>query len=268
MIFTSNRYKNKNLSLITAVFISLTGLFGLQACSSSSSSVPVVNEDASGLFKGTGTVNTSTALADVRGFVHGTRFMFFDEAASVLYDGQITAITASDLTATVDVYVDGIKVTTTNVGVTGTVTSQSSMSLTLNGTGFASGTLSLTFDPLYNRGATIAKLVATTPHAWRGAATTASTFTTIDSFNDETFNGSTALGGVSCAYTGTKSIPDASINIYQLSMIIDDTGACDHTGTGYTGFFAVIDGIEADDTVLFSTTNGTNANVSIMTRVP
>jgi len=39
--------------------------------------------------------------------------MFFDEAASVLFNGQITDITASDLTATVDVYVNDINVTTT-----------------------------------------------------------------------------------------------------------------------------------------------------------
>jgi len=263
MIFTSTRFKNKNLSLIAAAFISFTALLGLQACSSSSSSTPpVVNENAGGLFKGTGTVNTSTALADVRGFVHGTRFMFFDEATKVLYDGQITGITGSDLTATVDVYVDSNKVTTTSASVTGTVTSESSLSLTLAGTGFAAGTLTLTFDPLYNRGAAEATIA---PQTYLGDTSTNANMTSINVMTGLIFDGSTQ-GTADCRYDGNVNIPDASINIYQLTLVITNTGSvsCDHLGTGYTGFFAVIDGSSADDTLLFAASNGTFANFSIM----
>jgi len=265
MIFTSNRYKNINLSLIAAVFISLTGLFGLQACSSSSST-PVVNEDASGLFKGIGTVNTNTALADVRGFVHGTRFMFFDEDTSVLYDGQITGIVASDITGTTDVYKDGVKVSTSTV--TGTVTSQSTLSLTLTGSGYGAGSLSLTFDLLYNRSATVAKLATISPARWVGDphTTAGGSVVRIKSVDiDDTIEGDTGAP-YACLYTGTKSIPDATANIYQLTLVVEEPGTtCDHEGTGYTGFFAVVDGSAAEDTLLFAATNGTNANFSIMT---
>lgn len=267
MNITARCNKNKRSFVVAAVFLGLAAVLGLQGCSSGGSSAPPPPppEDASGLFKGTGSVNSGTTLTDVRGFVHAGRFIFFDETESVLYDGQITNITSSDLTATVDVYKDGIKVTTSRVSVTGTVTGQSSMSLTLSGTGYAAGTLSLTFDPLYNRGATIAKLVARAPFEWIGAATTASAATLIDSTDNADFTGS-AAGGVFCNYTGTKNIPDADINIYQLTLIVDEASNCDHIGMGYTGFFAVVDGAEADDTVLFAATNGTKANFSIMIR--
>lgn len=267
MISIANSNKNKVISTIAAVLLGAASIMGLQGCSSSTDTTtppPVVPEDASGLFKGTGTVNTAIALTDIRGFVHGTRFMFFDEAESVLYDGQITGIAGSDVTATADIYIDGVKDSSSTV--TGTVTSQSSMSLILTGTGYGEGTLSLTFDPLYNRGATIAKLVARAPNDWEGDATTASLITSIDSTDDSAFTGVTA-GNVGCAYNdGIKTIPDANINIYQLTMTVDDLFNCDHIGTGYTGFFAVVDGVNADDTVLFAASNGTNANFSIMTR--
>jgi len=265
MISTANSNKNKVISTIAAVLLGVTSIIGLQGCGGSSDSVTVVpTQDASGLFKGTGAVNTATTLTDIRGFVHGTRFMFFDETASVLYDGQITDITGSDVTATADIYIDGLKVSSSTI--TGTVTSQSSMSLILTGTGFGEGTLSMTFDPLYNRGATIAKLVTIPPIAWIGDATTASVGTFIDSPDDGSFTGGVGGGGISCLYDGTKSVPDATINIYQLTLIVTDSTDCDHAGTGYTGFFAVVDGDFADDTVLFAASNGTNANFSIMTR--
>ena len=267
MITTANSNKNKVITIIAAVVFSVVSIMGLQGCSSSSDSTtppPVIPEDASGLFTGTGTVNTATALTDIRGFVHGTRFMFFDETESVLYDGQITDITGSDVTATADIYKNGIKVSSSTV--TGTVTSQSSMTLTLSGTGYGEGTLSLTFDPLYNREATIAKLVTIPPISWLGNASTASVVTSIDSTNDGLFTGTTGGGGVVCLYDGTKSIPDATINIYQLTMTVDQVIICDHVGTGYTGFFAVVDGNSAEDTVLFAASNGVNANFSVMTR--
>ena len=268
MISTANSNKNNVISTIAAVLLGAASIMGLQGCSSSSDTTtppPVIAEDASGLFKGTGTVNTAIALTDIRGFVHGTRFMFFDETESVLYDGQITGITGSDVTATADIYINSIKVSSSTV--TGTVTSQSSMALTLTGTGYGEGTLSLTFDPLYNRGATIAKLVTIPPEAWVGDATTASVFTFIDSPNDGSFTGGTTGGVVGCDYNnGTKSIPDATINIYQLAFTSDQAFSCDHIGIGYTGFFAVVDGAQADDTVLFAASNGAFANFSVMTR--
>ena len=67
-----------------------------------------------------------------------------------------------------------------------------------------------------------------------------------------------------------KNIPDASINIYLItSLDVTDPGfdTCDHDGTGaFTGFFAVVDGAAADDTLLFAMTNGTHSNFSIMTK--
>lgn len=265
---------SKPKTTIIAAFLSglmlVTSLIG---CSSSPDPIPP--EDANGLFTGTGTVNSGTSLTDIRGFVHEGRFIFFDKTEAVLYDGQISSISGSDLTATVDVYKDGAKVTPTSVAVTGMVTGRSSMLLSLNGTGYAAGSLTLTFDLLYDRGATIAKLFADSFARWVGDSHTPATLiggnVSILSENDVTvteFRGDTGAPAF-CFYDGFKSIPDPVINIYLITALdVTDTGgtSCDHIGAGYTGFFAVVDGTGTDDTLLFAATNGTNSNFSVMTK--
>ena len=135
----ANATKNQTilLSFFKALVLVLGFVLGLVNCGGGGSAPvpPPTVAAANGLFNGTGTVNGATTLTSVRGFVHEGRFIFFDETEAVLYDGQITDITGSAVTATVDAYKDGAKVTTSAAAVTGTVTSQSSLALTLNGTG-------------------------------------------------------------------------------------------------------------------------------------
>lgn len=270
----ATRNNNKTSSLLSAVFLGLFVLLGVQGCSDSKSPPP--NFDAAnGLFSGSGTVNTDVALDDVRGFVHEGRFIFFDQAEAVLYDGNFTSITESALQATVNVYKDGTKITTSSVTVTGTLVSESSLLLDFAGTGYAAGSLSLTFDTaLYNRSATMARLAADSSARWIGDAhtptTTESGNVRILSRDDETdfeFRGDTGSPS-QCQYNGIKSIPEADKNIYLIdSLEVTQFGSsCDHLGTGYTGFFSVVDGDFTDDTVLFAVTNGTNSNFSIMTK--
>ena len=207
-------------------------------------------------------------------FVHADRFIFFDETEAVLYDGQISNIAEDNVTAAVDVYKDGA-ITATGVAVNGTVTSQSSMSLSLNGTGYAAGSLSLTFDPQYNRSATIEKLARDNPLRWVGDAhtptTTISGHVRLRSANevaDDIFNGDSSAPS-QCFYDGFQSIPDPAINIYSITALeVTDAGvlSCDHIGAGYTGFFAVVDGVGTDDTLLFAAANGAFSNFSIMTK--
>ena len=51
-----------------------------------------------------------------------------------------------------------------------------------------------------------------------------------------------------------------------MTLGVSEASSCDHIGTGYSGFFAVVDGVSTDDTVLFAMSNGINANFSIMKR--
>ncbi|RDH83867.1 MAG: hypothetical protein DIZ80_06955 [endosymbiont of Galathealinum brachiosum] len=267
---TVNTNKNNVLGFFAALFI---GFLSLQGCSSSGGGTP--SENANGLFTGTGSVNNGTTLTDIRGFVNDNAFIFFDETEAVLYQGTITSVSGSSLTATLDVYLNGAKITASSVSATGTVTGESSLALDMTGTGFASGSLTLLFDPLYNRGATMARLAADSFARWVGSAHTPTStdihIVRILSEDDEAifaFRGDTGTPS-NCRYEGVKSIPDAEKNIYLITSIdITDPGTnnCDHIGTGYTGFFAVVDGTSTDDTVLFAATNGTNSNFSIMTK--
>ena len=266
-----------SLSFFKTLVLGLVLALGIVSCGGGGNNTPVppapTVATANGLFTGMGTVNGATSLTDVRGFVHEGRFIIFDETEAVLYDGQISTVTGSDLIATLDVYKDGAKVNTAPVAVTGTVVGQSSIYLVLNGTGYALGTLTLTFDPQYNRGATIARLVAESPLRWVGDGHTPTTsisgnvrLRSSSDVNDNTFEGTTSAPS-QCDYEGTKSIPDPSINIYLIdSLEVLEIGACDHISTGHTGFFAVVDGAGLDDTLLFAVTNGTYSNFSVMTR--
>ncbi len=276
----ASRYKNNCLSLLTTVVISLWLVIGLQGCSSDNKSSPPDYSAANGLFSGSGTVNTDVALDDVRGFVHEGRFIFFDAAEAVLYDGNFTSIGETTLAATLNVYKDGEKITASNISVTGMLVNESSLILDLAGTGYAAGRLELTFDTeLYGRGATMNRL-ATGPgsgadNRWLGDAHTPATtergIVRLRSADDEAvFTLTGATGSPSqCQYNGTKSIPDAAINMYLINMDVTQFGSsCDHLGEGYTGFISVVDGHFTDDTILFAMTNGTNSNFSIMTLTP
>lgn len=236
----------------------LTSFLVLPGCGGGS------NEDASGLYKsGTGTLGGISSLTDITGFVHDNRIMAFSVAANTLLDGTITSISGSNFSATVDIYVDGV-LDTGNVSVSGVVNNGSSISGTLGGGG---GDFSLTFDSLYGRGATVARMVVETPNDWVGGAATSATSTKITSPADLTFTGATSSPS-GCDYTGTKSIPDPNINIYLLKMDSDEGILCDHIGTGYTGFFTVVDDVTQDDTLLFAAVNGTYANFSVMQSTP
>lgn len=271
MIFTSNRYKNKNLSLIAAVFISLTGLLGLQACSSSSTPAPTPDQDASGLFKsGTAELNSSaTMLTDLRAFVHNGRIIVFSVAGNLLFDGQMGTITGDDYTATVDVYETGVK-TQSGVAVTGKVTSQSQITGTIAGTGNASGTFTLTFDTLYSKAATFdrvdtssSKFIGSVYNTVPSAATNNFDFFSSTNYDLTAFTSSSNRCRIAASY-----LTDSSINIYQLTETLTQTdpGCTMSTTPVYTGFASVVDGTTTDDTLLYATSNGTNAHFAILTK--
>ena len=265
-------------SLLSVLLFSLLLTLGLQGCSDSNDEAETVIPSfsvANGVFYGSGTVNTDVELADVRGFVHEGRFIFFDEAEAVLYDGNFSSLSDTSLKATVSLYKEGVKVSAANV--TGMLVSESSLQLDMSGTGYALGSLTLSYNTeLNNRGATMARLAGGgSSDRWIGDAHTPTTTergnVRLRSANDEAdFEISGDTGSPSqCIYNGMKSIPDATKNIYLIdSMGVTQFGfSCDHLGDGYTGFLSVVDGESIDDTLLFAITNGLNANFSIMKKV-
>ncbi len=213
---------------------------------------------------GTGTLD-GTSVSDIIAFTHDNRIIAFSETAEVLIDGNLGSIEGDSYRVQADIYKNGI-LSQSDVRITGTVIADSSINGTLHGSGTGDGDFTITFNLDYNRAATFARMEATGLNLWEGAATTVSTFTFIDSTNDENFEGGATGGGTTCEYTGTKSIPIADKNIYQLVLDADDFGdTCDHhSTTDFTGFFAVVDGTATDDTLWFAAANGVNANFSVM----
>jgi len=263
----------KKFSFTAVLFIGLLGLVGLQGCSSSSSTpaeiVPEVTiADANGLFKGTGNVNNGTDLTDVRGFVNAGRFMFFDETEAVLYDGTINSVNDTALTATVTVYKDGARVSPDGgVSATGTFTGEANIEVIMTGTGYGAGTITLLYDLLYVRNASLA-LIAVNDDRWLGNSHTRR-FGSVFVTSEASFAGGTENPAFCDYANGEVSIPDAENNIYIIGFdaLLTTPDNCDHADNGYTGFLAVVDNDSgSENTLLFAAASGTFANFSVMVR--
>lgn len=197
--------------------------------------------------------------------------IIFSVDGHLLFDGSIDSITSDDYTATVDIYETGVK-TQADVSVSGRVVSESSITGTLNGAGIASGTFTLTFDPLYNRGATFDR-VDTATGEWAGDVYMSEpdmATNNFDFFSPTYYDASIQKSGpVLCSHAGTHSIPDSTKNIYLLTDETIPVGLnCPPNlmvGT-YTGFVSVVDGASVDDTALYAVTNGEYAHFAVMTK--
>jgi len=286
MTVSASAYKNNGLNLFTAFFIGFLSIVGLQGCSSSSSTTPVVaDQDASGIFKsGTAELNSgATMLNDLRAFVHNGRIIVFSVSGHLLFDGQITGITGDDYTATVDVYEAGLK-TQSTVAVTGKVTSESQITGTITGTGDASGTFTLTFDTAYNTPATEA-IAIIHPDDWEGdllsqfsfAGETPTPFDNTDMYDN---TGSIGIAGSIkdsnnvqiCEYLGTVTIPDSTINIYSFNLsapnsAFNQANCTDFTfGQNFTGLNSVLSETGTQKDLIIAFTDGTQAVFGVLTQ--
>ncbi len=227
--------------------------------------------EPSGIFEGTGSVNDGTNnLADVKGMIHNEHFMLFNEAENVLYEGNIQSYNGDSFSATVDIYKEGVNSQT--VDAIGTIVNQTTVSLVLSGTGYGSGTIDLTYNALFERGATIARFVAESPYnTWIGSTNTVSSGQIFglraDVDSDEFRGGPT--GTYRCTYAnGIKTIPDTESNFYLLDFDVEHPGwgdTCDHVGSDYRGFATVVDGggRGTDGIMWFAASNGVNSSFSV-----
>ena len=84
------------------------GLAILTACFHSSDSAPP-NQDASGIYTGSLAVTGGSTISDLKGMVYNNRFLIFSTSSHLLFDGSISAISSTSVTATADVYENGVK---------------------------------------------------------------------------------------------------------------------------------------------------------------
>ena len=267
MITTANSNKNKVITIIAAVVLSVASIMGLQGCSSSSDSVTVVpTQDASGLFNGLATLNTQS-LDDLKGMVNANRMMLFSVTANLVIDGTLS-VTNDNFTGTVKIYKNGV-IADQAASVSGKVTTASSITGTITNSTVANGTFALTFDPLYNREASFAKIDATVLPFFEGTSYSVDTSAT---FSMEPLSlDNPSMSDSFCNYDGGPIvIPSAQTNIYLLTLITAvELSGCSIVSLNpddYSGIFSLVDGVSVEDTLLVVMTNGTNSIFAIIDR--
>lgn len=268
---------------------------------------PDPNQDASGLYNATGTASFTLVKAGgtvslnvTKGMISGNQFIFFnadisDPDSNILYDGEITSITLTDLVGTADVYQRG-QIVASDVAVAGTVNSRSRVQLTFAATpgvvgslagDFSGGSVDGTFDMAeYDKGASQTTIDSQSNAEWGTGNNTdnnvymkilgMTTQTFVVSRTDDTYRlGTFNVGNVNNCFQngGQVAIPDAAVNIYTVggdSITTTTIPSCpDLNGTsGYSGFAAVVDdAIDGQNNgIWYAVTNGTYSIFAILSR--
>ncbi len=113
---------------------------------------PIVNADPTGYYINTGTTSGGTLnITDLQAMVNGNRIMMMSVTNELLYDGTITSISGNDFTADFTIYTAGKDPIAATVS--GMITTNSSISGTLTGTGVGSGTFDLLYATTNNQAA-------------------------------------------------------------------------------------------------------------------
>jgi len=250
--------------------MALTSLILLQGCQDDDDPVLVIppgDQVASGLYKdGTASLDGgATTASDFIGFVHDNRLMAFSVTSQILIDGTLSIPTGNDFTGSVDVYANG-QIFQADVSATGLVTTGSSLSVDLAGTGIASGNITLSFDSLYNRGASFSTIESSltdiTLPPWVGSHYG---FESHDSFTLSIDNTGVVYGEnitaspFACTYIGDVTIPDNQVNIYMITtrVLEEEPATCTGADDAFTGFSSIVDGVNGTDTVMVhAITNG------------
>jgi len=284
------------LPSLPIIFISLFIAVIAVSCGGGGGAAPApapaepTDQDASGIYNGTGkgafigvNGNAEVSLTTVKGMVNGSRFIFFnadisDANSNVLFDGTITSITLTNLVGTADVYQGG-KIVESDVAVTGVVNGRSSILLTLAASAsgnFKGGSVDASFDLLYDRGATNARIDNTLSTGWGrgGIKDVFMIIPNMTTFNfemrlaDDTYQFVTDNPGFTqtCLHVGVVAIPNSAVNLYTVSDSIFAGLGCvpPGTSTGYTGFSTVVDVDNQDDTLWYAVTNGTYSVFAIL----
>jgi len=153
------RNNNKNLSIVAAVFIGIFTLFGLQGCfhDDDDPATPPAT-DASGLYTDGNATIDGTDVSDLTAIIYNDRLMMFTSTLNVLYDGAISENTDGSFTSTVDIYIKGAKEAAT-ADITGSMDNRSQVTGTIVGTGAGNANFTLVFNDLYDREATLPRIV-------------------------------------------------------------------------------------------------------------
>ena len=289
----------KRLPSLPIIFISLfIAAIGI-GCGGGGAPAPApTDQDAQGLYttngNGSGTFSVTTetlteiteTLTEIKGMVYGDlpnqKFIFFDLATNVLYEGNITSITLKDFVGTATVYHDGVMVDNA-VTVSGTVTTRSTISMTLAASGnFAGGSIDgLFINPpsIFDTAATNERSAASIVNVW-DSLTDGSVKMVLGGMRTSSFrvNGDDSYSTwiqkpeplTRCDIEGDlKSGSTKNIYIISTKVFKDVNGTCGLPLTpNYTGFASVVadDGAGKGTEMWYAITDGVNSIFTIVFR--
>ena len=249
------------------------------------------NQDAQGLYttngNGTGTFSgTAETLTDIKGMVYGDlpsqKFIFFDIATNVLYEGTITSITQTNFVGTAIVYHDGVMVDNA-VPVSGTVITRSSISMALAANGLFEGGsidgLFISSESIYDTAATNERILSNIVIPWVGLnpgdikmLSNNMLTSNFEVFVDDTYSFISVSSPfvTRCDFTGTLTSGNTK-NIYVMSneVVNLSPGPCSLSDRpDYTGFASVVadDGAGKGTEMWYAITNGTHSVFAILNK--
>ena len=232
----------------------LFALILIQGCSSGggdstpATTLPVTNSDATGVWEGTFTEN-GVGTFGLIGIVEGNNMRFISTDAGAIYVGTIS-VSGTNFTATTTSYAIGGTVFAT-ADMSGTVSTKSTLSGTFTSSTGATGSFSLAYDPVTDKGSSL----AVTDGNWTVGS---STVISIDSTG--LLTGTDTTG---CVYLGNVSIIDPAVNIYDLSVGVSSCGVFDGT---YAGYIVITDNVSTNDTLVFVANNSNYIVINYLTR--
>ncbi len=241
----------------------LLALFALalQGCGDGVRILPQSDADPAGYYinKGTASVDDGAggaiSITDLQAMVNGNRIVMMSTEKGLLYDGTITRINGAAFEADFTIYTNGKNPISATVS--GTITTGSSITGTLNGSGAGSGIFTLTYAKSNNQVADLARIK---DRFWDGDGAVGPNYVfSIDAqgvltsqlaanFNVPIFDG--------CEINGTVT-PISGTSLYKVAatLINCDVPAVDNTN--YTGFAVSRTDSVADDTLVLVLSNGT-----------
>ena len=254
-------FKIKILVLTTVVVSALT----LTGCSSSSDSAPAT---VSGIYLGTITGgDASRNGAEEKAIIYNNRMMVLSnnvDGVSQLFDANLTdqAVSLAGAGNRYDATGPEINIIT----YTGSYVAGQSASVDfVESLSNLTGSMAFNVVPdVFEKGSSLARLAGT----WSGIFVKGSNATMTLSIGAD---GVIAAGsgdsgdGTDCGFTGSFSIPDATVNVYAISLISDGGGVgCFVPANTYSGL-AWTEG-SADGTLVLMATNGVSGRAVVLTK--
>ena len=246
----------------------LLALFALalQGCGDGVRILPLSDADPAGYYinKGTASVDNGAGgtidITDLQAMVDGNRIMMMSVANELLYDGTITNISGNNFTADFTIYTEGgLFLGPTKATASGTITTGSSITGTLNGSGVGSGTFSLLYATTNNTVAALPRIENVVGINTNWQAKVGGSFAAQELIIDNAgvltevdFSGGGGFTG--CELDGTL-IPISGSSLYRVSVVLTGCGSSTRDGT-YTGLATSRTDATTDDTLVFAAADG------------